>query len=184
MGSVRRVSVVGNSGSGKSRLARRIAEVIDAPWVELDAIHHLAGWEPIDPDEFVRRVDVVSEPERWVIDGNYPTVVVDGPVWARADTVVWLDLPRSTVMRQVTGRTLRRTLRREPLWNGNQERMANLWPWHHDSILRWAWTQHDTYAQRYGRAMVAPEHQHLDFVRLRSHAEADAWLANLGSAQG
>ena len=35
--SVKRVSVVGNSGSGKSRLAQRIARVLDVPYVELDA---------------------------------------------------------------------------------------------------------------------------------------------------
>ena len=38
--------------------------------------------------------------ERWVIDGNYTSQVKD-LVWARADTVVWLDLPRRTVMRRI-----------------------------------------------------------------------------------
>jgi len=33
---MRSVSVVGNPGSGKSRLARRIAAVLDVPHVELD----------------------------------------------------------------------------------------------------------------------------------------------------
>lgn len=47
--SVKRVSVVGNAGSGNSRLAERIAGILGVPGVELDAIHHLPGWEPIDP---------------------------------------------------------------------------------------------------------------------------------------
>lgn len=181
---VRRVSVVGNAGSGKSSLAQRIALALDARHVELDAIHHLPGWQPIDPDEFVAQVERITQEERWVIDGNYRTVVVDGPVWARADTVVWLDLPRSQVMRQVTRRTLRRTLRREVLWNGNREPLGNLWPWHHDSIVRWAWTQHGKYERRYGAAMVAPELDHLEFIRLRSHAEAGEWLAGHLAASG
>lgn len=176
---VRRVSVVGNSGSGKTSLARRIAEVLGAPYVELDAVHHLAGWQPIDPEEFLLCVASITAAETWVIDGNYRTVVVDGPVWERADTVVWLDLPRCTVMQQVTRRTLRRTVRREELWNGNREPLQNLWPGSHDSILRWAWTQHDKYQDRYGGAMVAASLDHIDFVRLRSHAEADEWVTNL-----
>lgn len=174
MDSVRRVSVVGNAGSGKSCLAQRIALMLGVPYVELDAIHHLAGWQPIDPDEFLLRVAAITATNGWVIDGNYRTVVVDGPVWHRADTVVWLDLPRGTVMRQVTRRTLRRAVRREQLWNGNREPLRNLWAWNpHDSIIRWAWTQHAKYQDRYNAATLG----HIDFVRLRSHAEAEDWLA-------
>jgi hypothetical protein len=128
-------------------------------------------------------VGAIAEGEAWVVDGNYRTVVVDGPVWRRADTVVWLDLPRRTVMRQVTGRTLRRTLSRQQLWNGNREPLVNLCPWRSESILNWAWTQHRKYEDRFGRAMVAPELDHIDFVRLRSHDEADAWVSGLRAQQ-
>jgi hypothetical protein len=97
--------------------------------------------------------------------------------------VVWLDLPRRTVMRQVTGRTLRRTLSRQQLWNGNREPLVNLCPWRSESILNWAWTQHRKYEDRFSRAMVAPELDHIDFVRLRSHDEADAWVSGLRAQQ-
>ena len=50
-------------------------------------------------------------------------------MWPRADTVVWLDLPRSQVMRQIVSRTFRRVLTREELWNGNREPVENLWAW-------------------------------------------------------
>lgn len=177
---MRRVSVVGNSGSGKSTLARRCATRLGVHYVELDAIHHLPGWEAIDPDEFVARVSEIAHGDSWVIDGNYRTVVVDGPVWQRADTVVWLDLPRSTVMRQVVARTLRRTATREELWNGNREPLHNLYAWDPNrSIIRWTWTQHDKYRQRYGDAMDDPAYAHLDFVHLTSHEDANRWLATL-----
>jgi adenylate kinase family enzyme len=177
---VRRVSVVGNSGSGKSTLARRIANALNAPYVELDAIHHLPGWQPIDPEDFMARVEEVTAGETWVVDGNYRRVVVEGPVWRRADTVVWLDLPRRRVMRQVVARTFRRLAMREELWNGNREPLRNLYRWDpHRSIIRWAWTQHGKYEQRHTAAMTDPALAHLTWVRLRSHAEAAAWLASL-----
>ena len=177
---MRRVSVVGNSGSGKSTLARRIAAALDVDYVELDAIHHLPGWQPIDPDEFLVRVGEITETDGWVVDGNYRTVVVEGPVWQRADTVVWLDLPRATVMRQVVLRSLRRTVRREELWNGNRETLRSLAVWDRDgSIVRWTWTQHEKYERRYSEAMASPALRHLAFIRLRSHTEADAWLEDL-----
>ena len=54
----RRVAVVGNSGSGKSTLARTLAARLSAEYIELDAIHHLADWKPIERDEMRR---IVSE---------------------------------------------------------------------------------------------------------------------------
>jgi adenylate kinase family enzyme len=177
---VKRVSVVGNTGSGKSSLATRIAELLGVTLIELDAIHHLPGWTPIDPDEFRARITSATSAESWVIDGNYRTVVVDGPVWQRADTVVWLDLPRRTVMRQVTMRTVRRLIRREELWNGNREPFRNLWSWEPErSIIRWAWTQHAKYQERYSAAMASAALDHITFVRLRSRAEAERWLTTL-----
>ena len=179
-----RVSVVGNSGSGESRLAGRLAEILAVPHVELDAIHHLADWEPIDPGEFLARVAAVAATEGWVIDGNYRPVVVDGPVWQRADTVVWLDLPRRRAMVQVMCRTLRRIIRREQLWNGNRERLRNLYAWDpNTSIIRWSWTQHAKYRERCGSAMTSPALDHIEFIRLRSYDEIERWLASLESEQ-
>jgi adenylate kinase family enzyme len=181
---MQRVSVVGNSGSGKSRLAARLAETLAVPYIELDSIHHLADWQPIDPDRFLEQVAGLTAGSTWVIDGNYRTVVVDGPVWERADTVVWLDLPRRTVMRQVIGRTLRRTVRRDELWNGNREPLRNLYSWDpHKSVIRWSWTQHAKYRQRFAEAMSSPRFDHLDFVRLTSHADADRLLHGLTDAR-
>lgn len=177
---MRRVSVVGNSGSGKTTLARRIAEAIGAPLVELDAIHHQPGWIPIPEDRFLAEMDRITRGDRWVVDGNYRRVVVEGPVWERADTVVWLDPPRHVVMRQLIRRTLRRALTREELWNGNREpllRQFSLNP--HRSIFTWAWTHHPVYRRRYGAAMAT--HPHLTFVRLRDHRAAEEWVRGLGA---
>ena len=113
----------------------------------------------------------------WVIDGNYRRFVIEGPVWERADTVVWLDLPRRTVMRQVIARTVRRAVTREVLWNGNREPLTNflsLDPM--KNIIVWAWVKHDEFVQRYGDAMGDPRWSGIKFVRLKSHAEARLWL--------
>jgi adenylate kinase family enzyme len=125
-------------------------------------------------------VDALTSADGWVVDGNYRAVVADGPVWQRADTVVWLDLPRRLVMRQVVARTLRRTIRREELWNGNREPIRNLYAWDPErSIIRWAWTQHRNYEQRFASAMSSPALSHLAFVRFRDHVEAERWLAGV-----
>ena len=165
---VRRVSVVGCSGSGKSTVGRRLARDLGVPYVELDSIYHQPGWVPLPAEEFRRRVTEVTAGDGWVIDGNYSAA--RQLVWARADTVVWLDLPRRTVMRQVVWRTLRRAAFRVELWNGNRERWANFFTWdQQESVISWAWHHHPVYRERYGAAAAAPPYPQLNFVRLRSH---------------
>lgn len=173
---VRRVSVVGSSGSGKSTVGRRVAERLGVPFVELDALYWQPGWTPIDPDLLRARLDEITSGDGWVIDGNYSRFVTAGSVWARADTVVWLDLPRRTVMRQLVGRTLRRVLADAELWNGNRESVRNLVRWDpEDNVLRWSWTRYEEIRARYLAAMTDPAHEHLRFVRLCTPAEAAAY---------
>lgn len=123
-----RIWVVGNSGSGKTTLARKVAARLGVPHVELDSINHQPGWQSLDPEEFRRTVAERCSGPSWVVCGNYAGVVGE-LLWTLADTVVWIDLPRRTVMRQIVGRTLRRVLTREELWNGNREPWSNLWSW-------------------------------------------------------
>jgi adenylate kinase family enzyme len=173
--------VVGNSGSGKSTLARAIAARLDVPYVELDALFQMPDWNERPLEEFKAMIAERTTGDGWVVDGNYRLAVTD-LVWPRADTLVWLDLPRWQVMRQVIGRTLRRTATREELWNGNREPLSNLYRLDPNrSIIRWAWTQHDKYQKRYSAAETDPALAHLTYVRLRSHAEAAAWVEHLPS---
>jgi hypothetical protein len=95
-------------------------------------------------------------------------------VWAAADTVVWLDRPRATVMRRLIGRTARRALTRQELWNGNREPLTGMFrrdP--RENLVRWSWQQHGEYARRYAAAASDPAHRHLTFVRVTSDLDAD-----------
>ncbi|MEV4358218.1 hypothetical protein [Nonomuraea sp. NPDC049625] len=167
---MRRVSVVGNSGSGKSTLAAALAGRLGVPWLELDSVFHMAGWTPRPPEEFRAEVDAFTAGDGWVVDGNYSAV--RDLVWSRADTVVWIDLPRPAVMRQLLVRTLRRMATGAELWNGNRESFRFLLD-KDESIIRWAWTKHAVYRERYRRAAADPANAHLTFVRVASRADAE-----------
>jgi adenylate kinase family enzyme len=176
---VRRVSVVGNSGSGKSTLARELASLLGVPHVELDGLFHQPGWVPLPEDEFRRVVAAAAAGGGWVMDGNYSAV--RPIVWARADTIVWLDLPRRTVMRQVVWRTLRRAVTRQELWNGNREALRNFLTWvPEESIISWAWHNHAKYRDRYLAAAADPGNAHLTFVRLTSRRAITRFVADAG----
>jgi adenylate kinase family enzyme len=172
---VRRISVVGTSGVGKSTVASSLALVLGAEFLELDSLQHQADWAPLPVAEFRARVAAVACGERWVIDGNYGRV--QDLVWSRADTVVWLDLPRRTVMRRVIWRTVRRVGGRVELWNGNRERWRNFFTLDkEESVIAWAWQTYASNRARYEAAMADPAHEHLRFVRLRSPAEVRRFL--------
>ena len=107
---VERVAIVGGSGSGKSTLATRLADRLDAEHVELDALFHRPNWEPTPTPEFRVKVTAALDTDRWVVAGNYSTVM--DIVHGNADTIVWLDLPRWMVTLRVVRRSLGRVIRR------------------------------------------------------------------------
>lgn len=171
-----RVSLVGVPGSGKTTVGRQLAASLGVPFVELDAIFHQPGWGELPRDDFRQQVSEALTADRWVVDGNYSAV--QDLVWQRADTVVWLDLPRPLVMRRIILRTIRRAVTREHLWNGNREPLTNFYRLDPDkNVIRWAWVKYHEDVERYGAAMHDAAHAHLSFVRLRSRREVDAFLA-------
>ena len=171
---MQRVAVLGSSGSGKSTLARALAERLGVPRLELDAVYHQAGWTPLADDEFRGRVSTFLQQDAWVVDGNY--VHVRDLVLHRADTVVWLRLPRRVVMRQVLQRTAGRILLRRELWNGNHESLrSSLSTDPERSIVAWAWTTHATYDDEYDAIAASPPAGQ-DWIVLRSRREVRAFL--------
>jgi adenylate kinase family enzyme len=172
---VQRVAVVGSSGAGKSTLARRLAARLGAPRLELDSVFHQAGWVPLRDEEFRERVAALVAQDAWVVDGNYARV--RDLVLARADTVVWLRLPRHTVVGRVVRRTAGRLVARRELWNGNRESLRNVLSRDPErSIVAWAWVMHGKYDEDYAAlAAAAPPHQR--WVVLRSPSEVSRFLA-------
>ncbi|MFC9877379.1 P-loop NTPase family protein [Nocardia salmonicida] len=176
---MRRIVVVGTSGSGKSTLARQISAQLDIPHIELDAIHHQSNWTPMPAPEFRAAVAERIDGDAWVVDGGYRSKLGD-LVWQRAETVVWFDLPRSLVMRQIVRRTVSRAVAGRELWNGNRERWSQMFSLDPQrSVIMWAWTTHARNRANYLAAQSDPAFQHLTFVRLGSHRETTKFLDGL-----
>lgn len=177
---MRRVAVVGSPGSGKSTLGTALAERLGVGWVELDSVYHQPGWGAPEVEDFRRQVDGELEHDGWVIDGNYDQA--RDLIWSRADTVLWLDLPRRLVMFRLVRRTAQRLARGTELWNGNRERLRDVLSLDADrSILVWGWTRFGLYRRRYADAMSDPVWEGVRFVRLRSPAEVRRFLESAGS---
>ncbi|WP_419856650.1 MULTISPECIES: adenylate kinase [Candidatus Palauibacter] len=185
-----RVQVVGNSGSGKSTLAARLAEALEAPFVELDALNWLPGWVGLnqtDPDRFERRIREATRGERWVVAGSYEKFS-RRILWPRLDTVVWLDLPLRLLVWRFLRRSWRRSRSGELVWGTNREWFwRHLLVWRHDSLLAWIITQHRRKRRNMLACMSDARWAHIQFVRLGSPREVEAFAASedrntLGSA--
>lgn len=171
----RRINVRGASGVGKSTLSAALAEQLELPYVELDALHHGPNWSEPTIEEFRARVCTAMEaaPEGWVIDGSYDSKLGDMVV-AAADTLVWLDLPLRITFPRLWRRTMYRLRHEVELWNGNRETWRDQFA-SRESIFLWTIRAH----RRHQREWPSRFAHHPGLVRLRSDAEVRRWLAEL-----
>jgi adenylate kinase family enzyme len=171
---LRRVEVIGPSCSGKSTTGRRLAEILDVPYIELDSLHHDAGWTEAPAELLQQRVRAALDaaPDGWVVDGTYfgklGDLVID-----EADTIVWLDIPYRTAIRRVLSRTLRRAVRREELWNGNRESLRLAFSRH--SIVLWVLQTHRGFEAKW-----IPRLEGRNVVRV---TDAGDWLQSIQATE-
>jgi len=97
-----RVAVVGSGGAGKSMLARQIGAITGLPVTHLDHCYWSPGWVPMPDEEWVAfQRDLLAGP-RWIVDGNYDATLELRA--ERADTIVFLDLPRRVCLTRAVRR--------------------------------------------------------------------------------
>jgi adenylate kinase family enzyme len=113
---VQRVVVLGPAGAGKSALAAELGRRTGLPVVHQDVLFWREAWAPAPQDEARRELAGAAARERWIIEGNF--LPDDGAEpdsrFERADTVIFLDLPRRTCLRRVLTRLARDRGRSRP----------------------------------------------------------------------
>ena len=163
-----RVAIIGPAGAGKSELARALAARTGLPVFYLDHVFWTREWTPAPRRQAVDALASAVARERWIIDGNFLFEEGDGR-FDRADTVVFLDLPRRTCVRRVLWRAIRdRRTARPDLPHGCSEGFDA-------KLLRWIWS--------YGRkdrprvlGLLASLRDRTAVHRLRSRAEVARFL--------
>ena len=128
---MKRINVVGTSGSGKTTFAKELSKKLGKPYIEMDRIFWGPNWYLPPDEEFFAKLEAALKSEEWILDGNYGRTM--GTRLARADTIVFLDFPRWRCI----GRVLRRWWRfrdrsRSDLAPGCPERLDAgflLWLW-------------------------------------------------------
>jgi adenylate kinase family enzyme len=171
---VRRVAVIASaSGNGKTTVGRLLAERLGLRFVELDALVHGPHWTETPDDDLRAVVEPIVRSDGWVIDGTYwrklGHLVLDA-----ADTIVWLDLPLWVWLPRLLRRTGRRLTGRERLWNDNRETLRDAF-WGRESLFGLALRMHFQRRRDWPAELAGYR-----VVRLRSVAEVERWLADVG----
>jgi adenylate kinase family enzyme len=164
-----RIVVIGTSCSGKTTFARRLAETLGYPHIELDALHWLPDWVPRPDEDFRTLVADAVSADRWVVDGNYGTV--RDLVWPRATCIIWLNYGFPTTFARALRRTLSRAITREDLYSGNKEslKMAFL---DRESVLIWVITTFRRRRKLFGKLRETQAFPHLQWLEFRKPSEA------------
>ena len=170
-----RLAIAAAPGAGKTTLARRLAPLLRAEAIELDEVAHGPNWT-IRP-EFVADVEAFTRRERWITEWQYDEA--RPVIAARADTLVWLDLPRRVIMRRLVRRIVADRRSKRVLWAGNVE--PPLWtvlvePNH---MIRWGYRSIRLVRQQVAEA--ERQYPRLRVVRLRSQRDIDAFVAAAAS---
>lgn len=166
---VRRVAVFGNTGGGKSTVARRLAELTHLPLFPLDLIQYREGGGQVPHDEYLEAHAGLITRDAWIIDG-FGCVRSAWERFAAADTLVYIDLPLPTHCWWVTKRLLKSILVSPEGWpKGSPMLRSTL------NSYRVLWLCHRRLTPRY-RRLVADVHRQKRVHHLRSPEDIQAFL--------
>jgi adenylate kinase family enzyme len=176
---VKRVVVVGCIGAGKSTVARALGARHGLEVIHLDQLwwepgpYKITGWRSVEqhtiPPTAFRRVEVeITARESWVIDGGVANIDLR---LIRADTVVFLDLPRWMCTWQLLKRHNRP---RADYPDGVSEGLGWLW-----LLVKWIWTTWPRERRPAVIAAIKANAAEARVVRLRTRSDLDAFLTSL-----
>lgn len=172
------IVVIGVTGAGKSTLANNLANLLELRFIELDALNWGPNWTASTADNLCKRVDEATRNTGWVVAGNYSET---RPItWARSQAIVWLDYSLWIAFWRLCKRTIRRSILREELWNGNREIFWwHLKLWSDESLFHWLFQTYWRRKHEYPRLFVEPNYSHLKVFHHKSPKETQLWLENI-----
>ncbi|MGL5908831.1 MAG: adenylate kinase [Phycicoccus sp.] len=170
----RRIALHGVTGSGKSALARRVADAGGLPFVDVDGLMWRPGWVERPKDAQAGVILPVVEQDAWVLDSLWATT--RPVVLPRLDLLVALDYPRHVSLGRLLRRTLRRLVTRELACGGNVESWRQVLS--RDSIVVWHFRSFRRKREQIGAWEADPAGPPV--LRFTRPADADAWVRALG----
>lgn len=166
----RRIMIVGGSGSGKTWLTLRLAELSGLPAHHVDQMNWRPGFKR-------RKLAVLSAMTRevhalpaWILEGGHYETGAERA--ARADALIWIEVSRPLRVLRVIWRAIRYSGRVRPAMSpGCVERLGP----HTLDVIRHAWRSPEIHRDRV-EAVLATAPPHLRVIRLHGGRQTRRFL--------
>jgi adenylate kinase family enzyme len=174
---MKRINVIGTSGSGKSHFSRRLAQKLDYPYIEMDAVFWLPKWEHLDTENFLLKLQSLMEQEVWVLDGNQSKT--NSLKWQYVDTIVWLDYNFFHTFKQMLIRSVKRSWSKQEIWEGtgNTESFRRNF-FSSESVILWMLQNYWKTKRKYAKLFASELANNVRLVHIKSPKQAELFLAN------
>jgi adenylate kinase family enzyme len=175
---MKKINVIGTSGSGKSHFSKQLAERMGYPYIELDAIYWQRNWRGIETSDFLKRVITEVNQPYFVLDGNHSKT--NEVKWSAVDTVIWLDMGFWLTFWQVLSRSFWRSLYQNEIWQGtgNKESFVRNFL-SKDSVILWMLKNYWKTKRKYRALFRSDLSKTITLVRLRTRHEAYEFINNV-----
>lgn len=98
---MRKISIIGSGGAGKSTLARALGRKTGIPTYHLDALFWQPGWIETERGQWRSMQEDLCSQEAWILDGTMDIRL------KHSDTIIFLDINRFICLARVIWRNVR-----------------------------------------------------------------------------
>jgi adenylate kinase family enzyme len=170
----RKILIIGPNGSGKTTFGRKLSEMLNFAFYELDFYSWQPDWTETDYGEFRKITDKLTLLDTWIIDGNYARN--QDLTLPRADCIIWLDVPYHISLYRTFKRSVKRAITGEPLWHNNRESFKRMFS--KDSVMIFAIYSYKRKKVKYTKYME-DNFKEKKWVRIRNKKDEKEFWKNL-----
>ena len=127
MSKIKKITIFGGPGTGKTRLADILSDMFNLPVYHLDAFQFENDWKPRPKDVRDAKILETVEKDSWIIEGVYYAWVTES--FQMADFIYVLDLPSYIYKYRIIIRFIKRKF---GLGTGKKESLKSLY-----NLLKW-----------------------------------------------
>lgn len=132
MKKVKRISIIGGSGTGKTTLTNNLGNKLNIPIYHLDGCHHLENWVVRDSDERDKMIIDIMNKNKWIMDGTYTSTLEQR--LKKSDLIIYLDYSSLAQLKGVLGRYIKYHGKEKSDIPGCKEKFSpSFWIW----VLKW-----------------------------------------------
>jgi adenylate kinase family enzyme len=168
---MKRILIIGCSGSGKSTMSRELTKRLSLPCVHLDQLYWKPNWVKSDSEEFDAKLQVELEKDEWILDGNFDRTLALRMRYA--DTVILFNYPRLLCLWRVWKRVRHyRGTTRPDMTDGCEERFDL-------AFMKYIWNFRKKSLSNIRAALA--EAGHLRFIEIKNKKQLKAFYDSLPS---